>query len=211
MLNFSIPTRRRKLITSSVKDRPAQSVAIPMTLISPGACTALGWVWASPGLPGTAPAAASKRARRGRAAWPSQRPGAHRGPGNIPPGWCPGGYSEKPLAEEADLSPALSSHGREGKCTLEHDLTPYIWFIRFYHYFPDIIKTRIMKTRIMKTFPLNLNIWIKRTGKCFKHLGSNCCYTGTMLSYIETFEMLQFTSSPTKPFDRSAKEQHGML
>lgn len=74
-----------------------------------------------------------------------------------------------------------------------------------------IIKTWIMKTRIMKTFPLILNFWIKITRKCFKHLGSNCCYMGTSLRYIETFEMLQFLSSPTKVFDRSAKEQHGML
>lgn len=63
----------------------------------------------------------------------------------------------------------------------------------------------------MKAFPLILNFWIKITRKCFKNLGSNCCYMGTMLSYIETFEMLQFLSSPTKAFDRSAKEQHGML
>lgn len=139
MLNFSIPTWKRKLITSSVKDRPAQSAVIQMTPVSPGAGTALGWVWASPGLPGTAPAAASKTALRGHAAWRSQRPGARRGPGNTLPGSCPRGYSEKPLAEEADLSPALSSHGREGKCTLEHDLPPYLWFVRFYHYFPDMI------------------------------------------------------------------------
>lgn len=139
MLNFSIPTRKRKLISSSVQDRPAQSVVIQMTPVSPGACTALGWVGGSPGLPGTARAAASKRALRGRAAWRSRRPGARQGPGNTPPGSCPGGYSEKPLAEEADLSPALSSHGREGRCTLEHDLTPCLCFVRFYHYFPDKI------------------------------------------------------------------------
>lgn len=66
----------------------------------------------------------------------------------------------------------------------------------------------IIKTRIMNTFPLNLNMWIKMTGKCFKHLGSNCCYMGSMLSYIETLEMLQFISSPTKAFDRPAKKQY---
>lgn len=67
MLNFSIPTQKKTLKSSSVKARLAQSVVIQMTGI-PGSMYGSQLCGASPGLPGTVLAAASKTALRGRAA-----------------------------------------------------------------------------------------------------------------------------------------------
>ena len=136
MLNFSIPTQKGELITPSINDRPAQCCDSNDTR-SPGNVCGSRMGVASPGRPGTALATASKTAPRGHAAWRSRRPGGHRGPGDTPLGSCPWGYSEKPHAEGADLSPALPSQRREEKRTIEHELTPYLCFARFYHWFAD--------------------------------------------------------------------------